>query len=109
MSNSIHYITWEEGVSFVDTNYDEETKPYPIENLFKEGYNVYIHPKRDTATDTYFVIDFSKVIEANSITFHGKTGREPSPSQQEIQNKFSLHTSKDNKHYIKILQIHPLM
>lgn len=97
-----YYTTWDKGVSLLDTNFVADGEKYVIDNLFKEGFDNYIHTKAKTAEGTYFVIDMGKEITANIITFNGRTTNPADTANQGIPKIFSLYISNDNKNYDKV-------
>lgn len=94
--------TWDERVKLVGTNFIAESDTYRIENLFREGFDNYIHPNADTVKGTYFAIDMGEEVSAISITFHGRTDRAANTAQQGFPKNFSLYISNDNAVYTKV-------
>lgn len=102
-TDSTSINTWNEGVSLVETNFVAESDTYKIDNLFKEGYNTFIHPNENTAAGTYFTIDMGKEISANHIVFNGRLPNPANTAQQGFPKNFAIYISNDkNGPYTKI-------
>lgn len=94
--------TWDSGVSLLSTNFIAENENFVIDNLFKEGFDNFIHPNPYTAKGTYFNIDMGKKIQASSITFNGRLPNGATNTQQGFPHEFAIYISNDNKEYVKV-------
>ncbi|MDE7301172.1 MAG: discoidin domain-containing protein, partial [Clostridia bacterium] len=96
------YSTWDEGVKIVSNNKASGGAAYVIENILKEGTDTYFHSASNATYSSgpmILTLDMGKVINANSITFLGRTPNAANTAHQAMPNAFSLEVSMDGVDY----------